>query len=417
MKKYLLFGTAMLLAFNAYASTDELVSAAQNGDWAKVQDLISAGDDINGTNAAGNTALHYAVNANNIDMIRFLLDHGAKSDIENTKGWSAFSIAEKKGNEAVVNLINSHEFEDDIDAIVESFSDAEVKAPAVEAPKVEVKAPTVEAPKVEVKAPKVEAPKVEVKAPTVEAPKVEVKVPAVEAPKVEVKAPAVEAPKVEVKAPTVEAPKVEVKAPKVEAPKVEVKAPKVEAPKVEVKAPAVEAPKVEVKAPAVEAPKAEVKVPTVEAPKVEVKAPAVEAPKAEVKVPTVEAPKAEVKTVAKPIVKAAPKPTPKPAPKFIPSSLNKNISAGDEEIVYSLYYLGLQTNEHNMVKASEFFAGSAGISKERHEKIAAAAHQYYDNASEAEMKQMAEKCSVYITPKNTEKQNQIIRSMNKSVGY
>ena len=357
MKKYLLFGTAMLLAFNAYASTDELVSAAQNGDWAKVQDLISAGDDINGTNAAGNTALHYAVNANNIDMIRFLLDHGAKSDIENTKGWSAFSIAEKKGNEAVVNLINSHEFEDDIDAIVESFSDAEVKAPAVEAPKVEVKAPTVEAPKVEVKAPKVEAPKVEVKAPTVEAPKVEVKVPAVEAPKVEVKAPAVEAPKVEVK------------------------------------------------------------VPTVEAPKVEVKAPAVEAPKAEVKVPTVEAPKAEVKTVAKPIVKAAPKPTPKPAPKFIPSSLNKNISAGDEEIVYSLYYLGLQTNEHNMVKASEFFAGSAGISKERHEKIAAAAHQYYDNASEAEMKQMAEKCSVYITPKNTEKQNQIIRSMNKSVGY
>ena len=285
MKKYLLFGTAMLLAFNAYASTDELVGAAQNGDWAKVQDLISAGDDINGTNAAGNTALHYAVNANNIDMIRFLLDHGAKSDIENTKGWSAFSIAEKKGNEAVVNLINSHEFEDDIDAIVESFSDAEVKAPAVEAPKVEVKAPAVEAPKVEVK------------------------------------------------------------------------------------------------------------------------------------VPTVEAPKVEVKTVAKPVVKAAPKPTPKPAPKFIPSSLNKNISAGDEEIVYCLYYLGLQTNEHNMVKASEFFAGSAGISKERHEKIAAAAHQYYDNASEAEMKQMAEKCSVYITPKNTEKQNQIIRSMNKSVGY
>ena len=345
MKKYLLFGTAMLLAFNAYASTDELVGAAQNGDWAKVQDLISAGDDINGTNAAGNTALHYAVNANNIDMIRFLLDHGAKSDIENTKGWSAFSIAEKKGNEAVVNLINSHEFEDDIDAIVESFSDAEIEAPTVEAPKVEVKAPTVEAPKVEVKAPAVEAPKVEVKAPAVEAPKVEVKVPAVEAPKVEVKTPAVEAPKVEVKAPAVEAPKVEVKA------------------------------------------------------------------------PAVEAPKAEVKTVAKPVVKAAPKPTPKPAPKFIPSSLNKNISAGDEEIVYCLYYLGLQTNEHNMVKASEFFAGSAGISKERHEKIAAAAHQYYDNASEAEMKQMAEKCSAYITPKNTEKQNQIIRSMNKSVGY
>ena len=309
MKKYLLFGTAMLLAFNAYASTDELVGAAQNGDWAKVQDLISAGDDINGTNAAGNTALHYAVNANNIDMIRFLLDHGAKSDIENTKGWSAFSIAEKKGNEAVVNLINSHEFEDDIDAIVESFSDAEVKAPTVEAPKVEVKAPAVEAPKVEVKAPAVEAPKAEVKAPAVEAPKVEVKAPAVEAPKV------------------------------------------------------------------------------------------------------------EVKTVAKPVVKAAPKPTPKPAPKFIPSSLNKNISAGDEEIVYCLYYLGLQTNEHNMVKASEFFAGSAGISKERHEKIAAAAHQYYDNASEAEMKQMAEKCSAYITPKNTEKQNQVIRSMNKSVGY
>ncbi|MBR1399928.1 MAG: ankyrin repeat domain-containing protein, partial [Alphaproteobacteria bacterium] len=201
MKKYLLFGTAMLLAFNAYASTDELVGAAQNGDWAKVQDLISAGDDINGTNAAGNTALHYAVNANNIDMIRFLLDHGAKSDIENTKGWSAFSIAEKKGNEAVVNLINSHEFEDDIDAIVESFSDAEVKAPAVEAPKVEVKAPAVEAPKVEVKVPTVEAPKVEVKVPAVEAPKVEVKAPAVEAPKVEVKAPVVEAPKVEVKAP------------------------------------------------------------------------------------------------------------------------------------------------------------------------------------------------------------------------
>jgi hypothetical protein len=107
----------------------------------------------------------------------------------------------------------------------------------------------------------------------------------------------------------------------------------------------------------------------------------------------------------------------KPAPKPVPSGLNKEIFAGDEEIVYCLYYLGLQTDQHYLTLASEFFAGSTAINKARFDKIAEMALKYYDNASEAETQKMASACSKIITPQNTDKQNQIIRAVNKAIGY
>ena len=133
-------------------------------------------------------------------------------------------------------------------------------------------------------------------------------------------------------------------------------------------------------------------------------------------------PKTEVKEAAKPEPKAKPRPVVKPVaakPVFkpVPSNINKEIFAGDEEIIYCLYYLGLQTDQHNLTLASEFFAGTTVINKARFDKIADLAHKYYDNASEAEMKNMANICSKVITPQNRDKQNQIIRAMNKAIGY
>jgi len=99
------------------------------------------------------------------------------------------------------------------------------------------------------------------------------------------------------------------------------------------------------------------------------------------------------------------------------SPLSDRVNIGDEEIIYCLGFLGLSGEQKNMTTAAGYFAVEAGVSKERHDVVLEAAKVYFENASENAIKQRAEECSSYITPKQTAKQNQIIRSLNKSMGY
>ena len=67
--------------------------------------------------------------------------------------------------------------------------------------------------------------------------------------------------------------------------------------------------------------------------------------------------------------------------------------------------------------AASYNAMETSLSKVRHYVAAAEAQKYYENASEADIKARADLCGKYITPKQAAKQNQIIRNLNKAIGF
>ena len=457
MNKYMLASVLSVLALPAYADVENFINAAKENNVIQVQSFLAHGENINAKNSLGNTALHYAVATGSADMVKFLLDKGADPTIANDKGWTPVAIAEKKNLTEIMSIFNTKKPVNMDKVIPQGMPRPEDIAKAMPQPDMPQGMPRPEdiakampQPNMPQGMPKPEdmakampqpdmpqgMPKPEDMAKAMPQPDMPQGMPRPEdmakampqpnipqgmqggAVKPEVKAEV----KPEVKAEA----KPEVKAEAKPEVKAEVK-PEVKAEaKPEVKAEA----KPEVKAEAKPEVKAEAK-PEVKAEvKPEVKAEAKPEVKAEVK-PEVKAEvKPEVKAEAKPEVKAEAKPTPtpapkhiispvkaKPLPKLVPSTINKEIFAGDEEIVYCLYYLGLQTEQHNLTSAAEYFAGTTVMNKARFDKIAELAHQYYDNASEAEMKNMADVCAKVITPKNADKQNQIIRAMNKAIGY
>lgn len=101
----------------------------------------------------------------------------------------------------------------------------------------------------------------------------------------------------------------------------------------------------------------------------------------------------------------------------IMSDFSDEVNIGDEEIIYCLNFLGLQGEHKNMSSAAAYFAVEAGINKTRHDEVVRISKEYYENASAEQIKNRADECAPYITPHNVSKQNQIIRSLNKSMGY
>ena len=127
----------------------------------------------------------------------------------------------------------------------------------------------------------------------------------------------------------------------------------------------------------------------------------------------------KIETKAKPSKAPAKKVAKASAKKQLPqkkSSLSSKIYQGDEEVVYCLQYLGLQGEQKNMTVAAGFYAVDAGVNKTRQDVAVEEAKHYYENASAADIKNRADECGKYITPKQAAKQNQIIRSINKSIG-
>lgn len=92
------------------------------------------------------------------------------------------------------------------------------------------------------------------------------------------------------------------------------------------------------------------------------------------------------------------------------------INAGNEEVVYCLAYFGQGENQ-NLLRAAGYYAASAGISQVRYNKIAVMATDFWSTANETALKKRSTECSKIITPSNAERQNRIIRSMNRAGGY
>ena len=105
MNKYLLLTCAMLVSVPAYATTDDLIENVKNKNLTAVETLLNGGENVNGTNAQGNTALHYAVATGNTEMVKLLLAHNADMNAANSKGWTPLKIAEKKNVGEVYNVL------------------------------------------------------------------------------------------------------------------------------------------------------------------------------------------------------------------------------------------------------------------------------------------------------------------------
>lgn len=360
MNRYLLLTCAILLAIPAYASTDKLIENVKNKNLKAVEALLNSGEDVNGTNAQGNTALHYAVATNNADMVKLLLQHNADMNAQNTKGWSPLSIAEKKNVGNIYDILEAKQAQ----------NKAAVKAAAEKAAKEKAEAEAKIAAEKEALRAKEEAVRLEAEKQAA-------------ALKEQAKKAAAEA------------------AAKAEQKKAELAAKQAEA-EAAAKEKALKLQKAQASAAAAKQlaePKAEVKKNVVK-PAVNTIIPLQKnTNKNKMK-------NKDVKLKNKKIKQA-----------FKASPLSAKISQGDEEVVYCLQYLGLQGEQKNMTVAAGYYAVETGVSKARHDVAAAEAQKYYENASEADIKARADLCGKYITPKQAAKQNQIIRNLNKAIGF
>lgn len=68
--------------------TATLQSAAQAGDLQQVNDILSAGADVNGVDGEGNTALHLAAFHGHLEVVQALLAAGADANAQDAQGWT-----------------------------------------------------------------------------------------------------------------------------------------------------------------------------------------------------------------------------------------------------------------------------------------------------------------------------------------
>lgn len=82
-----------------------LMTAARQGDAAAVNRLISAGTDVNASNAGGATALMFAVLSGDPLVTSLLVRAGARTDAKAKLGWTALALAAVKGYTAVGEVL------------------------------------------------------------------------------------------------------------------------------------------------------------------------------------------------------------------------------------------------------------------------------------------------------------------------
>lgn len=403
MKKFLLSVFVSVFAMQAQASTQELINGVKNNDVPKVLELLNNGEDVNGADKSGTTALHYAVAYDNAEITQILLSYGADLIKANAKGWTPLKIAEQKDLKKVTPVLVQYL----------QLQKQQAKEPAL-ANKRAAEPEKVVKPAAE---PKVAEQKAVQKAPIVYEAAVEVEqVKSVkETPKEALKNAPKEAPVItagEYQNVINEAKKQILAARQAQA-QAENNANALYNEIVKIKTEN----EVLVKALAEKMSKDEEKT---KAPQKEEKAEALKSAKAESK------PAKEIKTAkpspkpVKPILKKKPVyKAPQPIVEKVvlkPSAMAEGIYAGDEEIVYCLDYLG-NGDDEQMKRAAGHFAAMASIGEARYKQIIDKANAFFLAAEDKEMNKRTDECSKIIFPADKNKQNQIIRSMNKSAGY
>jgi ankyrin repeat protein len=82
-----------------------LIDAVGRGDHAAVRTLLRDKTLVNQASADGTTALHYAVQANDIELVRMLVAAGANAQAANRYGLRPLTLAAQNGSEPVISLL------------------------------------------------------------------------------------------------------------------------------------------------------------------------------------------------------------------------------------------------------------------------------------------------------------------------
>src|SRR5579871_3180687 len=89
----------------AGAADDTLAGLIQAGHRDAALARIAAGTDVNAAQGDGTTPLHWAVYKIDADLVRALLERGAKPDVINNYGSSPLAEAVKVGNARLVGML------------------------------------------------------------------------------------------------------------------------------------------------------------------------------------------------------------------------------------------------------------------------------------------------------------------------
>jgi uncharacterized protein len=101
----LLFAASSALLAAATASDDRLMEAVKRHDSAAVQALVRSRVDVNATEGDGTTALHWAVDADDLQMVATLIRAGARATVANRLGVTPIVLAATNGNATIVEAL------------------------------------------------------------------------------------------------------------------------------------------------------------------------------------------------------------------------------------------------------------------------------------------------------------------------
>jgi ankyrin repeat protein len=105
MLKTSLCAVLALLASAAASATSELADAIESGRRAAAIELIKEGADVNSAQGDGTTPLHWAAYKLDLELVRLLLDRGARADVQNSYAASPLAEAVKGGNVELVKIL------------------------------------------------------------------------------------------------------------------------------------------------------------------------------------------------------------------------------------------------------------------------------------------------------------------------
>ena len=91
----------LIKSINLYTTFD---AAAKNGQLDLLEQMLVDGVEIDARDAAGRTLLHWAVENDHADAVRLLLKYGADRSITDRSRKTAYQLARKRGNPAVLHL-------------------------------------------------------------------------------------------------------------------------------------------------------------------------------------------------------------------------------------------------------------------------------------------------------------------------
>jgi ankyrin repeat protein len=94
----------LIKTINLYTTFD---AAAKHGQLDLLEQMLVDGVEINAKDASGRTLLHWAVENDHVDAVRLLLKYGADRSIMDRSRNTAYQLARKRGNPAVLHLFHA----------------------------------------------------------------------------------------------------------------------------------------------------------------------------------------------------------------------------------------------------------------------------------------------------------------------